>query len=172
MVLANTSDLKKNKSPKSAVSSICIPRQNPNLLLPLQEVFQVQQVGLTQAPFKLLPLQRDPESVRAGVCPLRAESVSYCPPGLPYASPESLQSRMPWGPLVQDPQAGQPDVGPRPLRPWETLCSGDYSVLVYLPMEVRLNSITSPALLFVLLWFFLYIFRCGQSLLLIFRLFS
>ena len=79
---------------------------------------------------------------------------------------------MPWGPLVQDPQAGQPDVGPRPLRPWETLCSGDYSVLVYLPMEVRLNSITSPALLFVLLWFFLYIFRCGQSLLLIFRLFS
>lgn len=92
MVLASASDLKKNKSPKSAVSSICIPRQNPNLLLPLQEVFQVQQGGLTQAPLELLPLQWDPDSVRAGACPLRAESVSYCPPGLPYASPESLQS--------------------------------------------------------------------------------
>ena len=123
--------------------------------------------------FQITASAAGPRECESWCVPFKSRlSVSYCPPGLPYASPESLQSRMPWGPLVQDPQAGQPDVGPRPLRPWETLCSGDYSVLVYLPMEVRLNSITSPALLFVLLWFFLYIFRCGQSLLLIFRLFS
>ena len=107
MVLADTSDLKKNKSPKSAVSSICIPRQNPNLLLPLQEVFQVQQVGLTQAPFKLLPLQRDPESVRAGVCPLRAESLF--PTVLQVSHMQALRAfkaECPGGPWCRTPKLG------------------------------------------------------------------
>ena len=37
-------------------SSVCIPRGSTSWLLPLQKVLQDQQVGLTRAPFKLMPL--------------------------------------------------------------------------------------------------------------------
>ena len=76
--------------------------------------------------------------------------------------------------LVQDPQAGQPDVG---LRPPHSLgrISAIVIILLFrgcLPRDVGLNYTASRPLLSVLLWFFLYIFRCGKSLLRVFRLFS
>ena len=39
-----------------AAASVCCPRVNLGCLLPLQETLQDQQVGLAQAPFKLLLL--------------------------------------------------------------------------------------------------------------------
>ena len=47
----------------------------PSCLLLLQEALQDQQMGLTQASFKLLPLHWDSEHVRFCVCPLRVESL-------------------------------------------------------------------------------------------------
>ena len=48
-------------------------------------------------------------------------SVSYSAPVIPYPSSTGLQSHMFWGFffLVQDPQAGEFDVGLRHLIPWE-----------------------------------------------------
>ena len=54
------------------------------------------------------------------MCPLRAESVSKSPPALLNTSSTGFQSQTFWGLpfLVQDPQAGEPNVGVRPLAPW------------------------------------------------------
>ena len=57
-----------------AAVSVCVPRMNFSCLLPLQETLQDQQVGLTQAPFKLL-LPCILEYVRFYVNPLRVESL-------------------------------------------------------------------------------------------------
>ena len=56
-------------------TSVSIHTGSPCCLLALREALQDQQVGLTQAPFKLLPLRGDLEHVRFCVRPLRAESV-------------------------------------------------------------------------------------------------
>ena len=45
-------------------ANISIPRGCPSYLLSLWEALQDQQVGLTQTPFKLLPLPWDSECVR------------------------------------------------------------------------------------------------------------
>ena len=44
-------------APQMAAPSVCVPRASASGLLPIREALQVQQVGLTQAPFKfrLLP---------------------------------------------------------------------------------------------------------------------
>ena len=61
--------------------ALCIPgallpvSMPPDCLLPLREVLQDLQVGLTQAPFKLLLLPWIPEHVRFCVGPLRVESL-------------------------------------------------------------------------------------------------
>lgn len=46
--------------------------------------------------------------------------ISYSPLASPYVIPSGLQSQMFWGLIfpVQDPQAGELDVGLRPLTPW------------------------------------------------------
>ena len=46
-------------------------------------------------------------------------SISYSPPALPHTSPAGFQNLMFWGLVfpVQDPQAGELHVGPRPLIP-------------------------------------------------------
>ena len=80
-------------------------------------------MGLTQAPFKLLPLHWDSEHVRCCMHPLRMESVSYSLLALPNVSPANFQSQTLWGLIfsVQNPHAGEPDVGLGPLTPWVVL---------------------------------------------------
>lgn len=69
-------------------------------------------MGLTPAPFKLLPLQWDSEHVRFCVCPLRAESVFAT--ALWPSEPDILGVVFP----IQEPQTGEADVGLRLLGPW------------------------------------------------------
>ena len=61
--------------PKLSAASVSIPRGSRSCLLPLQEALQGQQMGLTLAPFKLLPLFWDSEHVRFCMCPLKVESL-------------------------------------------------------------------------------------------------
>lgn len=62
-----------NELPKMATASIYVPRGSPSYFLHLQEFLQ-EQVCLTQAPFKLLPLHWD--SVYEIFCvPLRTKSL-------------------------------------------------------------------------------------------------
>ena len=56
-----------------AATGVYVPRVSPSCLLPLQETFQDQQVGLAQAPFKLLHLPWVLEQVGFYVHPLRLE---------------------------------------------------------------------------------------------------
>ena len=60
---------------------------SPSCFLPLQEALQVQQVGLTQAPFTLLLLPRG-WSVRDFVCVLQEWSLYFPQPtGFPQIKP-------------------------------------------------------------------------------------
>ena len=58
-----------------AAASIYTLRVSSSYLLPLQELLQDQQVGLTQSSFKLLFLLWVPQCVRLCVHPLRVESL-------------------------------------------------------------------------------------------------
>ena len=109
----------KNELPEVATTSVCVPRVSSICLLPVQETLQDQQVGLTQAPLKSLPLPWVLEHVRFCVRSLRVESVSHSPLGLPKVSLAGLQSQMFWGLLflVQDPRTGEPSVGLRLIAP-------------------------------------------------------
>ena len=75
MALASASVLVVEELPKMAAASIFFPWVSPNFLLPLREALQDQQVGLPQAPFKMLLLPWVSECVRVCVSPLRKESV-------------------------------------------------------------------------------------------------
>ena len=110
----------KDELPKRAAAHVCVPRVNSSCLLLLWETLQDQQLGLTQATFKLLLLPWVPEHVRFCVCPIEVQSLF--PKALwvlesksHWASkPNILAALFP----AQDPQAGQPDVGLRQLAPW------------------------------------------------------
>ena len=75
---------------------------------------------------------------------------------------------------VQDPWAGVPSVGLRPLAPW----GGPLIIVVLLlfvghwPKGVGPNFTTFLPLLPVSLWFLLYILHCGKLFLLVLRRFS
>lgn len=69
MVIASTSVLMVGRAPKMAAISISVSRVSSNCHLLTQYVLQDQQLGLTQAPFKLLLLPCVPECVRF-VCTL------------------------------------------------------------------------------------------------------
>ena len=97
MVLASTGSSRYNELPKMAAASVSTPRENPSLLLPLWETLQDEQVGLTQAPFKLLLLCWDSEYMRFCTCPLRVESRGF-----------------PGGAVVESPPASAGDTGSRP----------------------------------------------------------
>lgn len=58
-----------------AAASACEPRESFICFLPLQEALEDQQVGVTQAPFRLLLLSWIPEYVGYCMCPLRVESL-------------------------------------------------------------------------------------------------
>lgn len=76
-------------------------------------------INLAQTPVKLLLLPGFPVFLRFCVHPLRVKSVCCNLLGLLKLSPACLQSHMLWCLvfLLQDPQAGGPDVGLRTLTP-------------------------------------------------------
>ena len=106
-----------------SVSSVCVPSVCSSCLLPFWETLQdQQQVGLMQTPFKLLLLPWlpwVPEHVGFCMCPLRVSS-SHSPLGLLKVSPAGLQNQTFWSLIfpTQDPWAGDPEVGLRPLASW------------------------------------------------------
>ena len=102
-------------------------------------------------------------------------SISYSPLALRKVSPTGLQSPMFWKLffLVQDPQAGKPNVGSYPSVLRENFCNCNYPPFVGRPPKgMGLDSTLSPPLLHIFLWFLLYIFSCRRSFLLVFRSFS
>ena len=68
----------------------------------------------------ILDHSRVSECVGFSMGTLRADPASDSSPALPHASSPDLQSQMFWGLvfLVQDPRAGEPDVGLGSLAPW------------------------------------------------------
>ena len=66
--------LSRMSSPKLLLPASPSYRGSPSCFLPLWKALQDQRVGLTQGPFKLLPLRWDLEHVRFCVHPLRVES--------------------------------------------------------------------------------------------------
>ena len=141
-----------------ATARISIPRGSSSCLLPPQEAIQDQQMGLTQAPFNLLPLCWDLKCVRFNICPLRAESVSYSSLALLDISPAGFQSQMFWGLifLMQEPWAGEPDVG---LRKNPHSLGRTSLIVIFLPFVDRWPGVVSPdntvsqPLLLSSLWF-------------------
>ena len=69
-----------------AAASVCVPRVSPNCLLLLWD----KQVGLTQAPFKLLLLPWVPESVRLLCTPFKS--------GVSFPQPSGSSKRKPHWP--------------------------------------------------------------------------
>lgn len=93
----------------------------------MQETLQEQKVGLTQAPLSLLPLLWVLEYVRFFFVLFETEiSIFLSPLILLKVSPSGLQL---WGLvfLVQDPQAGRPSMGLKPLVPLEEFLQCNYS---------------------------------------------
>ena len=78
-------------------ASIYVPNGNQLCFLSLCEALQDQQMNLTQAPFKLLPLYWNSEHVKLCMSPLRVESLFPIALWLShYTSPADLQSQMFW----------------------------------------------------------------------------
>ena len=140
-----------------AAPSVCVLRVSSSCLLPLWETSQDQQLGLTQAPFKLLLFPWALERVRFCVCPLGVESVSHSPPAPLNLSPASLQSQT-FSRLVswhRTPGLGSLMWGLDPLLPGENLCN---CILLFVDCPLRgmcLDyTMTLPS----------YPSRCGSSL--------
>ena len=106
-----------------ASASVCVSRGSCSCLLPLGEALQDQQVGMTQAPFKLLPLCWILEHARFCMHPLRAESLFPTALQLSHMQvPLAFKARHSGVVcLVQDLQAEEPDVGLGPLALWGEL---------------------------------------------------
>ena len=100
-----------------AATSVSTTRVTSCHLLPLWETLQDKQVGLTQGLNKLLLLPWVLEHVRFLCVPFKG-GICFPPSSMsPKSKPGGLQSQMLWGPifLVQKTQAGEPDVGLKPL---------------------------------------------------------
>ena len=119
MVFASASVLMVDKLLNMAASSVYVPMGSFSCLLPLWEALLHQQESLTQTPFKLLPLSWDVEHVRFCVSPLRVETLYVTALWLSHTqSPLASElhiCRLIF--LVQDSQAGEPDVELKPLSP-------------------------------------------------------
>ena len=106
--------------PSTSATSVCVPTGIAATPLPLPETLQDQQVGLAQAPIKLLLLTWVPVRIRFCVHPFKSEvSFALSPMGLLKLSRSGLQSHMLWGFIfpVQDPWTGEFDMGLRTLTP-------------------------------------------------------
>ena len=110
-------------NPQYICHQLLWPQQEPQTppTPPPHETVQDQQVGLAQAPMRLLLLPLVPVHVRFCTIPLRVKSVSPSPVELLQLSPAGLQIQMLWGRghlfPMPDPRAGKPDVGLRTLTP-------------------------------------------------------
>ena len=84
-------------------------------LLPLWDALLNHQVGLIQAPFRILFIPWVLECVRFYVHPVRVKCISYSPLTLLEVSHTGLQSQTLWGilSLLPDPPTELPDVGLR-----------------------------------------------------------
>ena len=110
-----------NVLPEMAAASVFVPRMSSSCLLLLWETRHDQQVGLSQAPFKILLLPWVLEHEFLGASFKSGVSISPCPLGLPKVSSTGLQSQMLWGLASWHKTLGfgDPDVGLRPIVPWE-----------------------------------------------------
>ena len=97
MTFASTIVHEVEELPKMTASRVYVPRMSCSCLLHVQKTLQDQQIGLTQAPTKLLLLSCVPEGVRFSMCPLRVTSLFPPALGLLKASPAGLQSQTLWG---------------------------------------------------------------------------
>ena len=100
MALSSISVFIVNELPEMTTTSIFALKRSPSCFLPLQKALQDQQMGLTQAAFKLLPLHWDLECVRFCMCPLRVASLFPTTLWLSHTqAPLALQSLTFWGPI-------------------------------------------------------------------------
>lgn len=77
-----------------ADTSISVPRGESQMPpASFYKTLQDQQVGLTQAPFKLLPLRWDLEQMSFCICPLRMETRFPTASSSPKHNPTSFQSQ-------------------------------------------------------------------------------
>ena len=142
-----------------------VPRGIPVTSYISERLLQDHQVGLTSAPFRLLPLHWVLEHIRVCVHPLRVKSFLQSS-GSSNTSPCGLQSQL-FSEVVfpvQDTQTGEPDVG---LGPPHSLGRTSEIVIILLfvncqPRVIGLDDTTSLLLLTILLWFLLYVFSCGN----------
>ena len=120
MVLASTSVLVIQQTPNMAATSMYVLRGCPSDLLPLWE-----QVGLTQTPFKLLPLCWVSEDVRSAMLFLRVKSLL-----LPSKQAMlTFKARKFWGLIwCRTPELGSwgANIGLKFLAPW----GGSFAILI------------------------------------------
>ena len=105
-----------------AATSVCVPRKGHNCSLSLWETLQRLASGSIPDFYQITALDLGPSAHEFCVCPVRVKSfVSPSPVGLSKLSPTDLQSQMFWGLVfpVQDPWAGEPNVGLRTLTSME-----------------------------------------------------
>ena len=107
-----------------ASTNVYVPRVSGSCLLPLWEVLQDQQVGLTQALSKVLLLPWIPEHVR--VCVLLVKGKSLFPSALWDSHWPSKPNTLRLIFSGKDPQGEEPDVEFRHLLLRENLCSYYY----------------------------------------------
>ena len=165
-----------NKLPKMAVATVYIFRVSTSCLLSPREAFQDQQVGLTQAPFKLLPL------LGLGLCEVlrmpckNTISISQSPLAPCTEARLAFKARhlgqgeglvfqvqsLSWG-------AGY---GPRMTCPLGRRYAIEIILFVgYLSRGMGLDYTMFLPLLPIALWFLLYIFTYRKFFLLVFRSF-
>ena len=136
-------------------SSVCIPRGSTSWLLPLQKVLQDQQVGLTWAPFKLMPLCWDLQHVRFCGCPLSGVSILYSPLALLILGPTGFQSQVFWGLVFwcRIPRLRSLIQGSNPLLLGEDLYDGDIPLCGSPSRECGSWLYHAPILPTISLWF-------------------
>ena len=120
-----------------AATNAYVPRVSCSCLLLLREILQDQQVGLTQAPIKLLLLPWVLECVKFCGCPLRVKSLSPKSYGTPEIKAHWPSKPVLWGLVfpVQDLQAGEPDVRLRPFTPLRESLQCNYSPVCGSPTQ-------------------------------------
>lgn len=125
MTLSSTSILVVEQDPQIGCHKCLFPRWSPRCILPLWKALQDHQMGLTQAPVKLLSLHWGLEPVRVGVCLLDRGSVSCSLLVFLCASPTVNQTFWQLIFPLQDPP-GSPTWGLGPLLLGENFCNCDY----------------------------------------------
>ena len=102
--------------PKTSNASARVPEEGHCQPTPLQETLTHSQIGLAQCSVGSLFLSRGSWCAQVLFVPYKSGvSISLSPLKVLQSNPAGLQSQIPWGFSVPlpDPQAQEPDVGPR-----------------------------------------------------------